>query len=202
MINTSPLNSCPAPPYPAARTQPAITCSKRGRPASSCIAACLCRSEQPATCQHAVTQPCHPYQALRQPCQQLCPCLARYQRQRLSRPEASRQVQPPAQLHAEAQQAVTVQRLVSQQQPPVLDEHCCRQVQVQVGGQGAGPAALPQAQHLVERKLPLEVDEQPPEREEVVQAPARLKNSVQRRVQHLQALSDTSALTSASAELR
>jgi hypothetical protein len=30
----------------------------------------------------------------------------------------------------------------------VLDEYCCCEVQVQVGGEGAGPTRLPQGQHL------------------------------------------------------
>jgi hypothetical protein len=52
-------------------------------------------------------------------------------------------------------------------------------------GRAAAHKKRPARAHLVERELALEVDQQPPEGEEVVEAVACLKERVQLRVQHL-----------------
>ena len=57
---------------------------------------------------------------------------------------------------------------------------------MQVRGQGACPHSFPQAGDLVKFKLSLEVDEQPPEAEEVVEAVTGLQEGMQLRVKNLQ----------------
>lgn len=75
--------------------------------------------------------------------------LTRNHHQRLCQAQRARQVQLAAEADAEAQHAVRVERLpVCQQRAAVLDEERGRQVQVQLPAERAGPAHLPQVQHL------------------------------------------------------
>ncbi len=52
--------------------------------------------------------------------------------------------------------------IARQGRSPVVDEHCGCKVEVQMGADVPAPQRLPQAQHILKRKLAFELDEQPP----------------------------------------
>lgn len=85
-----------------------------------------------------------PRSTSRQALDAVLPGCARHRHQRACERQGGGQVDAACQLHGKRKQAVQVQGWVGQQQAPVLDEHGCCQVDVQLARGWARPERRPQ----------------------------------------------------------